>query len=71
MKLTIQNCVVKVDESNARSRTCSRSSRFFLQNVQEVKTLTAAEMVENEPFMYNKLVAGLDAQVAVWTDLDL
>ena len=27
-------------------------------------------MVENEPFMYNKLVAGLDAKVTIWTDLD-
>ena len=62
MKLTILNCVVKVDESNARRWTCSRSSRFYMQNVQEVKTLTAAEMVENEPFMYNKMAAGLDAK---------
>ena len=64
MKLTIQNRVVKVDaEPNARSRTYSRSSRLHVRNVQEVKTSTAAEMVENEPFMYNKLVAGRDAKV--------
>ena len=62
MKLTIQNCVMKVDESNARSRTCSTRTRFYMQNAQEVKTLTATEMVEKEPFMYNKLVAGLDAK---------
>ena len=27
------------------------------------KSKRAAEMVENEPFMYNKLVAGRDAKV--------
>ena len=27
-------------------------------------------MVENETFMFNKLVAGLDAKVTIWTDLD-
>ena len=37
-KLTIQNRVVKVDESNARSRTYSRSSRLHVQSFQEVKT---------------------------------
>ena len=31
---------------------------------------SAAEMVENEPFMYNKLVAGRDAKVTIWTDLN-
>ena len=38
VKLTIQNCVVKVDESNTRSRTCSKSSRLHMKNAQEVKT---------------------------------
>ena len=38
VKLTIQNRVVKVDESNARSRTYSRSSRLHVQIVQEVRT---------------------------------
>ena len=38
VKLTIRNCVVEVDESNARSRTYSRNSRLHVQNVQEVKT---------------------------------
>ena len=71
MKWTIQDRVVKVDESNARSRTYSRSARLHVQNVPEVKTLTAAEMVENEPFMYNKLVACRDAKVTIWTDLNL
>ena len=56
---------------NARSRAYSRSSRLHVQNVREVKTWTAAEVFENEPFMYNKLVAGREAKVAIWTDLNL
>ena len=71
VKWTIQDRVVKVDVSNARSRAYSRSSRRHVQNVREVKTWTAAEMVENEPFMCNKLVAGRDAKVRIWTDLNL
>ena len=71
MKWTIQDRVVKVDVSNARSRAYSRSSRLHVQNVREVKTWAAAEMVENEPFMYNKLIACRDAKVTIWTELNL
>ena len=62
MKLTIQNRVVKVDESNTRSWTYSRSSRLHVQNVEEVKNMSSSRNVENEFFMYNKLVAGRDAK---------
>ena len=52
MKLTIQNCVAKVDvETNARSRTCSRSSRL---HVQMSKKSEHEQETQNESFMCDK-----------------
>ena len=35
------------------------------------KNVNSSRKVENEPFMYNKLVAGRGAKVTIWTDFNL
>ena len=62
MKWTIQDRVVKVEPLR-------EVQDYTYKMSEKSKREPAAEMVENEPFMYNKLVAGLDAKI--WTDLNL
>ena len=60
VKLTIQNRVAKVDvEPNARSRTCSRSSRL---HVRMSKKSEHQQEASNESSTYDKVVCWYDTQ---------